>query len=570
MNEDIEFNEVAPWLVALITLAGGGLRVLLLDTKGMWLDETVSVWLANHSVGDVLRWTAQIDLQPPLYYLLLHLWTTVSGDSPYYARLLSVVFGALTIPVIYLIGKRMAGPMMGFAAAALFAVSPFNIRYAQETGMYTLLTFNAAVAMYALVRLLTDPAATSPIGGQFRAYLRTWRTAGPPPEWSAKKEFSYRPDPRDLPGMRGRIARSRLVAGHRWSPIRTVATDLAWVVFIVFSAATLLTHSAAVLFLLAANVFVLGLVLYGRIKKSGPPPAFQAPSLSNWAQAQAGIFLLWAPWLPTFVKQANAVYGEFWLPRPGWDTVSGMLRSFLDASVTVPGSAGSAALLWIPFALVAVLGLVAFRKKLSQFLFLASLIAVPILAELVVSLRRPVFCDRTLIWITVPLLLLLAAGIARLKFRPVIFTALMILASINLLSAGDYFKFTQRDSWSDAAGFVSLFAEEDDLVLFNTPRAQVAFDYYFGDFEENYGIRVEKHGVPVDLIDSGVAEPRMTESNVSSLASMLSGRKRAWLVYSHSAYTDPEGLIPRVFAASMNLVRQRDFYGGQVRLYEAP
>jgi len=82
MNKEIEIEEMAPWLVVVITLVGGGLRVLLLANKGMWLDETLSVWLANHSVGDVLPWVARIDHQPPLYYLLLHYWIAVNGIRP--------------------------------------------------------------------------------------------------------------------------------------------------------------------------------------------------------------------------------------------------------------------------------------------------------------------------------------------------------------------------------------------------------------------------------------------------------------------------------------------------------
>ena len=137
MNEEINFEEVAPWLVAGVTLLGGGLRILLLGSKGMWLDETFSVWLASHNVGELLRWTATVDQHPPLYYLLLHVWIALRGDSPYAVRLLSVLLGTATIPVIYGIGKRLSDPLMGFAAAVLLAVSPFHIRFAQETRMYT-------------------------------------------------------------------------------------------------------------------------------------------------------------------------------------------------------------------------------------------------------------------------------------------------------------------------------------------------------------------------------------------------------------------------------------------------
>ena len=72
MNEESELEEFAPWFVLVLTLVGGFLRVLLLGAKGMWLDETFSVWLANMAAGDMLHWIMQIDQHPPLYYLLLH------------------------------------------------------------------------------------------------------------------------------------------------------------------------------------------------------------------------------------------------------------------------------------------------------------------------------------------------------------------------------------------------------------------------------------------------------------------------------------------------------------------
>ena len=116
-NEEIDIEEFAPWLAITITLIGGWLRVFLLGDKGMWLDETFSVWLANHSITYMLQWIIKIDQHPPLYYLLLHSWIAHYGDTPYYARLLSALFGTVTIPVIYLIGKRISGVMVGLMAA---------------------------------------------------------------------------------------------------------------------------------------------------------------------------------------------------------------------------------------------------------------------------------------------------------------------------------------------------------------------------------------------------------------------------------------------------------------------
>ena len=561
MSEEIEFEEVASWLVVFITLVGGWLRVLMLGTKGMWLDETFSMWLANHSVGEMLQWIVKIDQHPPLYYLLLHFWIVRFGDTPYYARLLSVLFGTGTIPVIYFIGKRMANAMVGLAAAVFLALSLFNIYYAQEARMYTLLTFNAAVAIYALVRLLTDSRAVQPIGSQFREYVHAWRTLGPV-EPDAKDDLRYRVKPPQS-GWRAWVYR------HSWSPIQTVETDLAWVAFIVFSAATLYSHNTAVLFPLATNIFVFGLIFFQRTKKSESQPAFQAPSLGNWIKAQIGILLLWSPWLFFFIKQASAVYERFWIPKPTWDAVIQVLRSFLNPAMSyLQGS--QVTVMEVLYGLVLCLGLVYFRKKFSQFLFLAALFAVPFLGELIVSIRRPIFYDRTLIWITIPLFLVLAAGIAQLRFRILIIVVLGSLATANMFSAGDYYRFYQKEDWFTAAGYVAYYAEEDDLALFNTNFVEISFDYYFKPYEKQYALQVVKQGVPLDLIDSSILEPEMTESDISTLLSLISGHNRVWLVYSHDAYTDPMGLIPQTLASQMKLTQTRDFYGGQVQLYETP
>jgi len=560
MNEEIDFEEFTPWLVIFITLVGGILRMILLGDKGMWLDETFSVWMASHSVVDILQWVVRIDQHPPLYYLLLHCWIALNGDTPYYARLLSVLFGTGTIPIIYLIGKRMSGVVTGLVAAAIMAFSLFNIYYAQETRMYTLLTFNAAVAIYALVRLLTDARSVRPIGSQFREYLHAWRTLGPV-EPDTEGDFSYKDKSRNQTGWRARISR------HRWSPIQSIETDLAWFAFIVFSAATLLSHNTAVFFPLATNIFVLGLMLFQRLKKNRPTPAFQAPLFWNWVKAQIGIFLLWSPWLVSFIKQASAVYQRFWIPKPTWDAVIQVLKSFLYPSTQILAS--QTMVVWILYMLVLCLGLVHFRKNFSQLLFLAALFAIPFLGELIVSIRRPIFYDRTLIWTTIPLFLVLAAGIVQLRFRFVIIMVVGILSTLNLFSISDYYKFYQKEDWSGAARDVAAFVEKDDLVLFNSNFVEIPFNYYFKTFNLRL-VQVMEQGLPLDLIKNGVLEPVMTANDIPRLISLMRGHDRVWLVYSHNWYTDPAGLIPKTLAMHKKLIKTDDFYGGQVQLYETP
>jgi hypothetical protein len=560
MYDDNEIEEISPWFVIIITLIGAGLRVFLLSNKGLELEEAFSMWIANHSVADMLKLIANIDHQPPLYYLLLHYWIKLNGVKPYDLRLLSALFGAGTIPIIYLIGKRISGVMMGLAAAVILALSPFNIRYAQEARMYTLLMFNAAVAIYALVRLLTDTRATKPIGSQFGEYLRTWRSTELV-ESGTEKPFSYMDMISSQSGWRTWIAR------HRWLPIENIETDLAWAAFIVFSALTMLSHNMGILFLLATNIFVLGLMLFQRSKIKGSIPTFQAPSFSNWVKAQVGIFILWSPWIIAFIKQASKVSQGVGIPRPTWASVIQTVASFLNEYTITQASQ---MVVWILYVVVLGFGLVYFRRKIGQFSLWACLFAIPFLGELLLSIRQPIFLDRTLIWTTIPLFIILAAGIVQLRFRLLMVVMLGIFGLNNLFSASDYYRFAQNEDWSYPAGFVAKWVKNDDLILFNAPWAQIPFDYYFKAYEEKYFIQVEKHGAPVDMFDSGELEPTMTESDIPRLITLMNGHNRIWLVYSQNSNTDPNQLIPQTIESEMNFIFMRDFNGVQVQFFASP
>jgi hypothetical protein len=128
----------------------------------------------------------------------------------------------------------------------------------------------------------------------------------------------------------------------------------------------------------------------------------------------------------------------------------------------------------------------------------------------------------------------------------------------------------QKENWSDAAGYVAYYAQKGDLVLFNSSFVEIPFNYYFKPHEEHILLQVEKHGIPVDMLEGSVLEPKMTESDIPGLISLVSGRKRVWLVYSHNGYTDPQGIIPQTLASEMKLLQEHEFYGGKVQLYGMP
>ena len=289
-----------------------------------------------------------------------------------------------------------------------------------------------------------------------------------------------------------------------------------------------------------------------------------SPSLSNWLWAQAGTFLVWSPWLVAFVIQSMGVYAEFWIPKPTWQTVVDTLQTLLIAFL--PEQITWSQLIWAAYALLAVLGAVYLRKRLAVLVFLLVLFLTPFVGEWLVSLRRPLFYDRTLIWTTLPLYLLLAFGFVQLRFRPYIVAGLIMLVTINLLSLRDYYQYFEKEQWREAAAYVAQNAQNDDLILFNATWVQIPFDFYY-----RYANRpVAEHGAPVDLFDRGILEPKMSRDDLPRLRSLLRNRERVWLVYSHDWYTDPQKLIPATLDEELDLMDQRNFFGLEVRLYGVP
>ncbi|MFI9329615.1 glycosyltransferase family 39 protein [Kitasatospora sp. NPDC052868] len=142
-------------LPALAMLFVGGFRV---GTPEFWRDE-VSTWTAaTRSFGDLLRLLQHVDASNGFYYLLLHGWTQVFGDSVISLRMPSVLAMTAAAAFVALTAERLfGGRAAGISAGLLFAVVPEITRYAQEARSYALVTCGVAAATWFLVRALDRP-----------------------------------------------------------------------------------------------------------------------------------------------------------------------------------------------------------------------------------------------------------------------------------------------------------------------------------------------------------------------------------------------------------------------------
>lgn len=125
---------------------------MLLD-KSIRLDESQSLWQSSHSFRGILK-VISIDVHVPLYHMLLHVWQQFFGQAIQTARLMSLSFFLLTIPIIYLIARQLLSRNWSLLVVTLFSFSPFMNWYANEARMYTLLVFLSSLSVYFFIRIM--------------------------------------------------------------------------------------------------------------------------------------------------------------------------------------------------------------------------------------------------------------------------------------------------------------------------------------------------------------------------------------------------------------------------------
>jgi mannosyltransferase len=146
-----------PLLIAAAIVIGlGGLLLYFACRSDMWLDEALSVNIARLPLSD-LRQALKHDGAPPLYYVLLHVWTGVFGTGDLAARSLSGLCMAVAVVVTWFAARRFGGTRVAWLAAIVMLANPFAIRYATETRMYALEILLVAAGIVAFQRMLDSP-----------------------------------------------------------------------------------------------------------------------------------------------------------------------------------------------------------------------------------------------------------------------------------------------------------------------------------------------------------------------------------------------------------------------------
>ncbi|GAA3343244.1 hypothetical protein GCM10020358_81190 [Amorphoplanes nipponensis] len=134
-----------------------GLSVAGIGARSMWNDEYASWYAATLSFGDLAKLLANVDAVVAPYYLFLHFWIDLFGDSQTSLRVPSALATAATAALVAMLGRRLFDTGVGLTAGLIFAGLPAATRYGQEARPYAFAIGFATLATLLLLRALERP-----------------------------------------------------------------------------------------------------------------------------------------------------------------------------------------------------------------------------------------------------------------------------------------------------------------------------------------------------------------------------------------------------------------------------
>jgi len=382
-----------PWryvLPLLILWLAFGLRLHHLDFQSIWWDEGHSIFVASQPMLQIPTLPA-MDVHPPAYFILLHLWMTITGQSEFALRYLSVIFSLLTVALLWRfatsISSYLASPShrllaSPFLASLLATFSPMYIAYAQEVRSYAMITFLALASTFMLWRILFTPT-DSAVGGTQGVFHRR-------------------------PALRP----------------KGVSNRSAVILYIFLTAACLYTHYFTLFLLLFHNLAWLVWTLKNR--------GFLKNRTFVWLTSQVSVLLLFTPQLTLALRQVTS-YTNPNLASPSLSEFISRSWQAYTVGLTIdplPAQWGMAIIAGV-LVLVLLSELIQASKNqaksalyVSRFsaqppfgtfhvLFLLGWFLIPLAAYFIVLQRQPSFEPRYLILVTPALFLLLAFSLGQ-------------------------------------------------------------------------------------------------------------------------------------------------------------
>jgi mannosyltransferase len=141
-------------LAAIVALAAV-LRVIFLGPRSFWNDEIVSVNLAAAPWQGFTFWVLRREANMALYYLALRQWVRF-GDGEAWVRLFSALLGIITVPMLFVLGRRLRGERFALIAALVAATNACAVQFSQDARSYSMLMLLAVLSYYFFLKIVEE------------------------------------------------------------------------------------------------------------------------------------------------------------------------------------------------------------------------------------------------------------------------------------------------------------------------------------------------------------------------------------------------------------------------------
>lgn len=139
--------------LAPILLLGSVLSLVRLSAPDLWLDEGISYWIARKPLWEVVSYSLSRAFEhPPVYYMMLHGWMRLVGDSEFALRALSWIGMVTATSVVASLARRWFSDKLALLAAVIVVANPMVVDQARDARMYPWLMVFAPLSVYLLDR----------------------------------------------------------------------------------------------------------------------------------------------------------------------------------------------------------------------------------------------------------------------------------------------------------------------------------------------------------------------------------------------------------------------------------
>jgi len=462
-------------------LLGAALRFAGLGAEPLWLDEAFSWRWAHLPLAELWGEAARTETNPPLWFTLERWVLLTMGDAEAVLRLPAALLGVAAIPLAFLAGRSLAGPLAGLGAALLLATDPLLVAYSQEARGYSLFVAGTLLVLWGTVELAPDRLGS--------------------------KDDGFRRGGLRLPGLAYASGATLAIYAHNTGPLVPVLANLA--------------------------VALLWLTSDRRDPRRLVP----------WVLANLPPLLLGLWWLPVLLEQSTSAVNVGWIAQPSvrralfsWTALFG--PHFLPAPPLL------AALLGLPVLLLAALGARRLGRAATiplmltlggpLLLFLLGLFIRPLWLERVL-----------LPYLACALVLAGAGMARIERARAILATLLLLVLVPRTADLAAWHGQPQKLAWPEAVEAVQREVRADDAIVIVPHFYQWLWAYHAGRAGLTVPVLGIVSGPPppaeapvVEPVDRGlelVAPEHLVER--------LNGHPRAWLLAYKRRGGDPGGVL---------------------------